>query len=89
MDNRVPENLLNIWQNHKLHRNCYGKLEGGIDSGRPNPNGGKNPKKHLPKKLVFNITILYSDNASGLFTYEVNVGSNKFTKSKEMINQRK
>ena len=42
----VVENVQNIRQNHKLHHESHGKLEGGIDSGRLITNRGKNPVKN-------------------------------------------
>ena len=60
LDNRVSENTQNIQKHRKLHHEYQGKLEGGIDNRKTNLNKGKNPMRHLPKKLAFTTAFPYS-----------------------------
>ena len=86
MDNRVPENVQNIWQNHKLHHECHGKEESGIDSERTNPNNGKNPMKQLRGRFAHATAIRYNNDAIQLNDKKKLYGGEyKFTKSQEKI----
>ena len=58
---RIIVFVQNIWQNHKLHHGCHGKLEGANDNGNSNSSKGKNSKRHLPERLTLTTTIRFSN----------------------------
>ena len=73
-DNRVPESVQKIRENHKLQHECQGKLKDEIDSERTNPSRGKNPKRDLPKSLAFTTAIGYSNAVTKLRIEEIHIG---------------
>ena len=81
VDNRMSENVQDIRKSYKVHHKTCGKLESRIISRRTYTCRGKNPKRHLSGRLIFNTTIFYSN--SELYTEEM---QRRFTKSQEKIN---
>ena len=71
LDIRMSKHIQNIQQNHKLYHESHEKLESGIDSRKENSSKSKNPKRHIPERLDFTITIC---NSNQLHTWEVHLG---------------
>ena len=62
--NRLPQNIQEIRQSHKVYQKYHGKLESGTDSRRKKLNWGENPEKDLPEGYAITIIICNSDDAT-------------------------
>ena len=66
LDNRLFQNVQNIWRSHKVYRGNHEKLESGIDSYRKNIRWGEDPEGYIPGRCTITITICNSDDATQL-----------------------
>ena len=83
MENALFENVQNIQQNHKLHDECHGKLEGGINSGWSNPDRGKNSES--PFRETHSPHCYFIEMMPLNHVLRKRTGGHKFSKSQEKI----
>ena len=68
LDNRMFDNVQSFQQSNKLHLESHEKLESGISTRKKKAKRGKNPKRHLQKRLTLATTICNSNDDTQLYT---------------------
>ena len=64
LDNKISQNVHNITQSRKLHRNSHEKLDSWINSRRKKLDWNKNPQRYFPRRYTVTPTIYICHNAT-------------------------